>query len=44
VLLLLLHMPTADDIDDSGDVADSYIWVRETATTPVWTNVEDSDG
>ena len=43
-LLLLLHMPAADDITDSDDVAASYVWTAETVTTPTYVRTEDNAG
>jgi len=41
MLLLLLQMPTAADIEDSDDVAASYLWVEETRTTPTYDVIEE---
>ena len=43
-LLTVLHMPTAADIDDSDEVAASYVWVVEAAPAePDFVVVQDSD-
>ncbi len=44
MILLLLHMPTADDITTTTDVAESYVHVEEAQpATPTVTVVEDYD-
>ena len=41
MLLELLLMPRADDIDDSTDIDDSYGWNQETVPSATWTKTED---
>jgi hypothetical protein len=41
MLLELLLMPRADDIDDSTDIDSSYGWDAETVPSVTWVKEED---
>jgi len=41
MLLTILAMPRAQDIDTPGDVDDSYLWIQEEEPSDAWSKVED---
>lgn len=41
MLLTILLMPRADDIDDSDAIEASYVWEQESVVTVSWVKIED---
>lgn len=41
MLLTILAMPRAQDIDTPGEVDDSYLWDQEEVPATSWSKVED---